>query len=54
MRVACGAGAIRVLQGQRPGRMVMSGRELMRGATLATGAAFTQSSWPSFGPPASV
>ena len=46
MRIACGAGAIRVLQGQRSGKTVMSGRELMRGTTLAPGAIFTQSRWP--------
>jgi methionyl-tRNA formyltransferase len=50
MRVACGTGAIRVLQGQRSGKMVMSGRELMRGATLAPGVVFTQSRGPSFAP----
>jgi methionyl-tRNA formyltransferase len=43
MRIACGAGAIRVLQGQRSGKTVMSGRELVRGTTLAPGAIFTQS-----------
>jgi methionyl-tRNA formyltransferase len=48
MRVACGAGAIRVLQGQRSGKVVMSGRELMRGATLAPGAVFIQPHGPSF------
>jgi methionyl-tRNA formyltransferase len=41
MRIACGAGAIRVLQGQRSGKTVMSGRELLRGTTLAPGAIFT-------------
>ena len=46
MRIACGAGAIRVLQVQRSGKTVMSGRELMRGATLAPGAIFTQSDLP--------
>ena len=50
MRIACGSGAIRVLQGQRSGKTVMNGRELMRGATLAPGAIFTQSRWPSFVP----
>lgn len=50
MRIACGAGAIRVLQGQRSGKTVMSGRELMRGTTLAPGAIFTQSRWPPFVP----
>ena len=44
MRIACGVGAIRVLQGQRSGKAMMSGHELMRGAKLARGALFTQSS----------
>ena len=52
MRVACGAGAIRVLQGQRSGKTVMSGRELMRGAKLAPGAVFTLSRAPSSAPQA--
>jgi methionyl-tRNA formyltransferase len=47
MCVACGAGAIRVLQGQRSGKTVMSGRELIRGAKLAPGVLFTQSGAPS-------
>jgi methionyl-tRNA formyltransferase len=47
MEVACGAGAIRVLQGQRSGKTVMSGRELMRGAKLGPGVLFTQSRAPS-------
>ncbi len=44
MSIACGTGAIRVLQGQRAGKTVMSGRELMRGAKLAQGLVFRQSS----------
>ena len=43
MRIACGGGAVRVLQGQRSGKTVMSGRELVRGASLAPGAIFTRS-----------
>jgi methionyl-tRNA formyltransferase len=43
MTVSCGAGAIRIVQAQRPGRTVMSGGELMRGAKLAPGAVFAQS-----------
>ncbi len=39
MTVACGDGAIRILQGQRPGRMMVSGRELLGGA-ISSGAAF--------------
>jgi methionyl-tRNA formyltransferase len=52
MRIACGAGAIRVLEGQRSGKTVMSGRELMRGAKLAPGTLFRQSYTPSSGPQA--
>jgi methionyl-tRNA formyltransferase len=47
MRIACGAGAIRILQGQRSGKSVMSGRELMQGAKLAPGVFFTRSFAPS-------
>ena len=47
MSVACGTGAIRVLEGQRAGKTVMSGRDLMRGAKLARGAVFRQSLTPS-------
>jgi methionyl-tRNA formyltransferase len=47
MRIACGVGAIRVLQGQRVGKAMMSGHELMRGAKLAPGATFMQSNAPS-------
>ena len=54
MCVACGAGAIRVLQGQRSGKLAMSGRELMRGAMLAPGAVFTRSRGLSPAPQASV
>jgi methionyl-tRNA formyltransferase len=52
MSVACGTGAIRVLQGQRSGKIVMSGRELMRGAKLARGTVFRQSRAPSSAPKA--
>jgi methionyl-tRNA formyltransferase len=52
MRVACGVGAIRVLQGQRSGKIMTSGRELMRGAKLAPGVVFTQSRGPSSVPQA--
>ena len=46
MSVACGTGAILVLQAQRSGKTVMSGRELMRGANLAQGTVFRQSRGP--------
>jgi methionyl-tRNA formyltransferase len=52
LSVACGTGAIRVLQGQRFGKTVTSGHELMRGAKLAIGAVFTQSRAPSSVPQA--
>lgn len=52
MSVACGTGAIRVLQGQRSGKTVMSGHELMRGAKLARGVVFRQSRAPSSVPEA--
>ncbi|MGO4871720.1 MAG: methionyl-tRNA formyltransferase [Roseiarcus sp.] len=40
MTVACGMGAIRVVEAQRAGRSAMSGAELMRGGKIATGARF--------------
>jgi len=40
MTVACGEGAIRVLEGQRAGRIVMPGYELMRRESLPPGAMF--------------
>jgi methionyl-tRNA formyltransferase len=52
MRIACGVGAVLVLQGQRAGKAMMSGRELMRGTTLTPGVFFTQSSAPSSVPQA--
>jgi methionyl-tRNA formyltransferase len=54
MSVACGTGAIRVLQGQRAGRTAMNGRELMRGAKLAPGTVFRSSRAPSSSPEASI
>jgi methionyl-tRNA formyltransferase len=50
--IACGSGAIRILEGQRPGKTVMSGSELIRGAQLAPGVVFTRSSAPSSAPQA--
>jgi len=46
MSIACGAGAIRIVQAQRSGRATMSGGELMRGAKLGPGAIFRQSGAP--------
>jgi methionyl-tRNA formyltransferase len=39
--IACGAGAIRILEAQRAGRAMMSGAELQRGAQLTRGLAFS-------------
>ena len=47
MSIACGAGAIRVIEGQRSGKTVMTGGELMRGAKLARGVVFMPSRAPS-------
>ena len=46
MTVACGQGAIRVLEAQRPGKSVMTGAELMRGGKILPGARFTPLSKP--------
>ncbi|HZZ63118.1 MAG TPA: methionyl-tRNA formyltransferase [Roseiarcus sp.] len=43
MTVACGDGAIRVLEGQRAGRTVSQGFELMRRESLRPGATFRRS-----------
>jgi methionyl-tRNA formyltransferase len=47
MTIACKTGAIRVLRGQRAGKNVMGGLELMQGAKLARGMLFRQSPAPS-------
>jgi methionyl-tRNA formyltransferase len=41
MCIACGSGAVRVLEGQRAGKTMLSGPELLRGAKLAPGVVFT-------------
>jgi methionyl-tRNA formyltransferase len=46
MRIACGEGAVEILQVQRPSRSIVSGRELMRGARLAPGVLFERSRAP--------
>jgi methionyl-tRNA formyltransferase len=46
MRIACGDGAVEILQVQRPGRSIVAGRELVRGARLAPGAVFERSQFP--------
>ncbi len=46
MRIACGDGAVEILQIQRPSRSIVSGRELMRGARLAPGVAFERTHAP--------
>ena len=40
MTVACGEGAIRILEGQRAGRATMAGREIVRGEQALLGATF--------------
>jgi methionyl-tRNA formyltransferase len=40
MTVACGEGAIRVVEGQRAGRIALPGHELMRRESLSPGASF--------------
>ena len=40
MTIACGAGAIRVLEAQRAGKSAMSGADLMRGGAIVVGARF--------------
>ena len=46
MRIACGDGAVEILQVQRPGRSIVTGRELVRGARLAPGVVFERSQFP--------
>jgi methionyl-tRNA formyltransferase len=46
MIVACGIGAIRIIEAQRAGKSAMSGVELMRGAKIATGVRFNSSATP--------
>ncbi len=41
MTVACGRGAVRIVSAQRPGRDVVSGRELIQGARLSVGRVLT-------------
>jgi methionyl-tRNA formyltransferase len=41
MTVACGEGAIRILEGQRAGRATMAGPEIVRGEQALLGATFT-------------
>ena len=46
MTIACGMGAIRIIEAQRAGKSAMSGVELMRGAKIATGVRFNSSATP--------
>ncbi len=50
MTVACGKGAIRVLEGQRAGRTILSGDELMRRESIPVGIAFKPCGSASFEP----
>lgn len=46
MTVACGKGAIRILEGQRAGRTAVSGEDLMRRESVGVGAAFIRAAPP--------
>ncbi len=46
MTIACGRGAIRILEAQRAGRNAMTGAELVRGEKGLVGAVFTPSAEP--------
>jgi methionyl-tRNA formyltransferase len=48
MTVACGEGAIRILEGQKAGRTAMSGPDIFRGGRALAGAIFMPSRKPSF------
>jgi methionyl-tRNA formyltransferase len=52
MRVACGEGAIRVLEAQRSGRSAITGAELIRGEPNLVGAVFAPPAAPAITPPA--
>lgn len=52
MRVACGEGAIRVLEAQRSGRNAITGAELIRGEPDLVGAVFAPPAAPAMTPPA--
>ena len=41
LTIACGAGAIRIVEAQRAGRTAMSGAEFQRGAQISPGNKFT-------------
>ena len=47
LTIACGDGAVEILQVQHASRSIMSGRELVRGARLAPGVIFERSHGPS-------
>jgi methionyl-tRNA formyltransferase len=49
MTVACGEGAIRVVEGQRAGRTAVAGRELMRRESIPVGAVFIACESPQSG-----
>ena len=50
MTVACGKGAIRIVEGQRAGRTVLSGDELMRRELIPVGTNFKPFGSTSFEP----
>ena len=52
MTVACGHGAVRILEAQRSGRNVMTGAELIRGEPDLVGVVFAPPAEPAITPPA--
>jgi methionyl-tRNA formyltransferase len=51
LTVACGRGALRIVEAQRAGKTIMSGSLLQRGAQIAPGAVFTSSDTRPSAPP---
>ncbi len=54
MTVACGDRAVRIVEGQRAGHSVLSGRELMRRDSVSVGATFMPPEKSSFAPEAPI
>jgi methionyl-tRNA formyltransferase len=48
MTVACGEGAVRIIEGQRPGHRILSGPDIIRGERAFAGAAFMPAGKSSF------
>ena len=50
LAIACGRGAIRIVEAQRSGKQVMSREEFQRGAQIPRGARFTSVDAPQIAP----